>query len=56
MAPGGAGVSVKMTPPKAQTVITSGGGPLAKPSTLPITSAASTTTAPARVTAVSQVN
>ncbi|XP_020509236.2 transcription initiation factor TFIID subunit 4 [Labrus bergylta] len=60
VAPGGAAVSVKMTPPqKAQTVITAGGTPTAKPagvSTTPHTSTPpTTTTTPAnRVTVVSQ--
>ncbi|XP_074489408.1 transcription initiation factor TFIID subunit 4-like isoform X2 [Sebastes fasciatus] len=60
VAPGGAAVSVKMTTPqKAQTVITAGGTPLAKPACVPSTPLTSTTPAPiptpaARVTVVSQ--
>uniref|UniRef100_UPI0037E96EA3 transcription initiation factor TFIID subunit 4-like n=1 Tax=Semicossyphus pulcher TaxID=241346 RepID=UPI0037E96EA3 len=60
VAPGGAAVSVKMTPPqKAQTVITAGGTPGAKPAGVPTTPLTSTppatTTTPAnRVTVVSQ--
>ncbi|XP_033491116.1 transcription initiation factor TFIID subunit 4-like isoform X1 [Epinephelus lanceolatus] len=60
VAPGGAAVSVKMTPPqKAQTVITAGGTPVAKPAGVPSTPLTSTTpaptpTPPARVTVVSQ--
>lgn len=58
VAPGGAAVSVKMTTPqKAQTVITAGGAPVAKPAGVPSTPLTSTTPAtPAgRVTVVSQV-
>lgn len=61
VAPGGATVTVNMTTPqKAQTVITAGGTPVAKPATVPTTPLASTppaaTTTPAnRVTVVSQV-
>ncbi|XP_041794623.1 transcription initiation factor TFIID subunit 4-like isoform X1 [Chelmon rostratus] len=57
VAPGGAAVSVKMTTPqKAQTVITAGGAPVAKPAGVPSTPLTSTTPAtPAgRVTVVSQ--
>lgn len=59
VAPGSAAVSVKMTPPqKAQTVITAGGTPVAKPvPSTPLTSTTPATPAtPAgRVTVVSQV-
>lgn len=61
VAPGGAAVSVKMTTPqKAQTVITAGGAPVAKPASVPSTPMTSTTPAPTstpagRVTVVSQV-
>ncbi|XP_078112403.1 transcription initiation factor TFIID subunit 4-like [Sander vitreus] len=59
VAPGGAAVSVKMTPQKAQTVITAGGTPVAKPAGVPSAPLTSTTpapqpTTPARVTVVSQ--
>ncbi|XP_070686799.1 transcription initiation factor TFIID subunit 4-like isoform X2 [Pempheris klunzingeri] len=60
VAPGAAAVSVKMTTPqKAQTVITAGGTPVAKPAGVPSTPLTGTTPAPAatpaaRVTVVSQ--
>ncbi|KAF1386274.1 hypothetical protein PFLUV_G00092820 [Perca fluviatilis] len=59
VAPGGAAVSVKMTPQKAQTVITAGGTPVTKPAgvpSAPLTSAtpAPAPTTPARVNMVSQ--
>ncbi|TDH10015.1 hypothetical protein EPR50_G00093250 [Perca flavescens] len=59
VAPGGAAVSVKMTPQKAQTVITAGGTPVAKPAGVPSAPLTSTTppttpTTPARVNMVSQ--
>ncbi|XP_070763577.1 transcription initiation factor TFIID subunit 4-like [Enoplosus armatus] len=60
VAPGGAAVSVKMTTPqKAQTVITAGGTPAAKPAGVPSTplsstTSAPTTTPPGRVNVVSQ--
>ncbi len=62
VAPGGAAVSVKMTTPqKAQTVITAGGTPVAKPAGVPSTPLTSTTppssaTPTGRVTVVSQVS
>ncbi|XP_074532812.1 transcription initiation factor TFIID subunit 4-like isoform X2 [Halichoeres trimaculatus] len=60
VAPGGATVTVNMTTPqKAQTVITAGGAPVAKPASVPTTPLASTPTATTttptnRVTVVSQ--
>lgn len=60
VAPGSAAVSVKVTPPqKAQTVITAGGTPMAKPAGVPPSpltgsTPAATPTPAARVTVVSQ--